>query len=129
MGDRISVEVLMEKWQEIHGKLDVFQKDLFVDHISIPKLQNYEMVEIEKALHITPKLSDALVLLEEYDNLDERIPDVNASLDDIYEFQDFESYAVYEVITPVEPAEDDILGLELAHDQQDQQDQTIHLWI
>ena len=119
----------MEKWQEIHGKLDVFQKDLFVEHISIPKLQNYEMVEIEKALHITPKLSDALDLLEEYNDLDERVPDINASIDDIYDFEDFESNEVYEVITPVEPAEDDILGLELAHDQHDQQDQTIHLWI
>jgi hypothetical protein len=58
--------------------------------------------------------------------LDERIPDINASLDDIYDFEDFESHEVYELVAPAEPAEDDILGLELAHDQQDQ---TIYLWI
>ncbi len=63
MSNRVNTEALMEKWQEIHGELDVFQKDLFVDHISIPKLQDFEMDEIEKALHITPKLSEALVLL------------------------------------------------------------------
>ena len=116
----------MEKWQEIHGELDVFQKDLFVEHISIPKLQDFEMVEIEKALHITPKLSEALVLLEEYDDLDDYSPDINSSTSDVIDFEDFETNVVYEVVAPVEPAEDDILGLELAHDQQAE---TVHLWI
>lgn len=126
MSSKVNPEALIEKWQEIHGDLDVFQKDLFVEHISIPKLQNYEMVEIEKALHITPKLSAALILLEEYDDLDEYSPDVNSSTDDVGDFQDFESDVVYEVVAPIEPAEDDILGLELAHDQQTE---TVHLWI
>lgn len=52
MSNEVNAEALMEKWQEIHGELDVFQKDLFVEHISIPKLQDFEMVEIEKAWHI-----------------------------------------------------------------------------
>ena len=119
-------ERLLEKWQEIHGDLDVFQKDLFVEHPSLPRLKEFEMVEIEKALHITPKLSEALVLLEEYDDLNEYSPEINSSVDDVIDFEDFESNVVYEVVAPVEPAEDDILGLELAHDQQVA---TIHLWI
>lgn len=126
VSDRVNAEALMEKWQEIHGELDVFQKDLFVEHISIPKLQDFEMVEIEKALHITPKLSEALVLLEEYDDLDDYSPDINSSTSDVIDFEDFETNVVYEVVAPVEPAEDDILGLELAHDQQAE---TVHLWI
>jgi hypothetical protein len=126
MSDRVNAEALMEKWQEIHGDLDVFQKDLFVEHVSIPKLQDFELVEIEKALHITPKLSEALVLLEEYDDLDEYSPDINSSTTDVIDFEDFETNVVYEVVAPVEPAEDDILGLELAHDQQAE---TVHLWI
>ena len=116
----------MEKWQEIHGDLDVFQKDLFVEHISMPRLQDFKMVEIEKALHITPKLSEALVLLEKYDDLDEYSPDINSSTNDVIDFEDFETNVVYEVVAPVEPAEDDILGLEMAHDQQAV---TVHLWI
>ena len=126
MSNRVNAEALMEKWQEIHGELDVFQKDLFVEHISIPKLQDFEMAEIEKALHITPKLSEAVVLLEEYDDLDDYSPDINSSTDDVGDFEDFESEVAYEVVAPIEPAEDDILGLELAHDEQAE---TVHLWI
>ena len=126
MSSRVNAEALMEKWQEIHGDLDVFQKDLFVEHISMPRLQDFKMVEIEKALHITPKLSEALVLLEKYDDLDEYSPDINSSTNDVIDFEDFETNVVYEVVAPVEPAEDDILGLEMAHDQQAV---TVHLWI
>ena len=124
--EKATDEALLEKWQEIHGDLDVFQKDLFVEHLSLSKLKEFKMVEIEKALHITPKLSEALILLEEYDDLDEYSPDINSSTDDVIDFSDFESDVVYEVVAPVEPAEDDILGQELAHDEQVE---TVHLWI
>lgn len=126
MTSKVSLDALMSKWQEIHGDLDVFQKDLFVEHVSIPSLQDFEMIEIEKALHITPKLSEALVLLQEYEDLDEYSPDLNSSTADVSDFEDFESDVTYEVVAPIEPAEDDILGLELAHDQQAE---TVHLWI
>ena len=126
MTSKVSLDALMSKWQEIHGDLDVFQKDLFVEHVSIPSLQDFEMIEIEKALHITPKLSEALVLLQEYEDLDEYSPDLNPSTADVSDFEDFNGDVTYEVVAPIEPAEDDILGLELAHDQQAE---TVHLWI
>jgi len=126
MTSKVSLDALMSKWQEIHGDLDVFQKDLFVEHVSIPSLQDFEMIEIEKALHITPKLSEALVLLQEYEDLDEYSPDLNSSTADVSDFEDFNGDVTYEVVAPIEPAEDDILGLELAHDQQAE---TVHLWI
>ena len=126
MTSKVSLDALMSKWQEIHGDLDVFQKDLFVEHVSIPSLQDFEMIEIEKALHITPRLSEALVLLQEYEDLDEYSPDLNSSTADVSDFEDFNGDVTYEVVAPIEPAEDDILGLELAHDQQAE---TVHLWI
>jgi hypothetical protein len=126
MTSKVSLDALMSKWQEIHGDLDVFQKDLFVEHVSIPSLQDFEMIEIEKALHITPKLSEALVLLQEYEDLDEYSPDLNFSTADVSDFEDLKSDVTYEVVAPIEPAEDDILGLELGHDQQAE---TVHLWI
>ena len=126
MTSKVSLDALMSKWQEIHGDLDVFQKDLFVEHVSIPSLQDFEMIEIEKALHITPKLSEALVLLQEYEDLDEYSPDLNSSTADVSDFEDFNGDVTYEVVAPIEPAEDDILGLELGHDQQAE---TVHLWI
>ena len=126
MTSKVSLDALMSKWQEIHGDLDVFQKDLFVEHVSIPSLQDFEMIEIEKALHITPKLSEALVLLQEYEDLDEYSPDLNSSTADVSDFEDFNGDVTYEVVAAIEPAEDDILGLELAHDQQAE---TVHLWI
>lgn len=116
----------MEKWQEIHGELDVFQKDLFVEHISIPKLQDFEMVKIEKALHITPKLSEVLVLLAEYDDLDDYSPDIDSSTSDDIDFEDFETKVAFKVVAHVEPSDEDILRLELAHDHQAE---TVHLWI
>ena len=67
-----------------------------------------------------------MVLLEEYDELDDYSPDINSSTNDVIDFEDFETNVVYEVVAPVEAAEDDILGLELAHDQQAE---TLHLWI
>ena len=126
MTSKVSLDALMSKWQEIHGDLDVFQKDLFVEHVSIPSLQDFEMIEIEKALLITPKLGEALVLLQEYEDLDEYSPDLNSSTADVSDFEDFNGDVTYEVVAPIEPAEDDILGLELAHDQQAE---TVHLWI
>ena len=126
MISKVSLDALMSKWQEIHGDLDVFQKDLFVEHVSIPSLQDFEMIEIEKALHITPKLSEALVLLQEYEDLDEYSPDLNFSTAAVSDFEDLKSDLTFEVVAPIEPAEDDILGLELGHDQQAE---TVHLWI
>lgn len=126
MDVKITNELLLEKWQDIHGHLDVFQKDLFVEHPSLSNLKEFKITEIEKALRITPKLSEALALLEQYDDLDEYTPDVNSSTDDFIEFQDFETVVAYELVATWEPAQDDILGQELAHDQRVEK---IHLWI
>ena len=116
----------MSKWQEIHGDLDAFQKDLFVEHVAIQEIQNFALGEIQKAFQITPKLNKVLVLLNLHDNLDEYIPDIDFLSDDMAGFVGLEGEETYEYVASVEPAEDDILGQELAHDEPAG---TVRLWI
>ena len=117
MTSKVSLDALMSKWQDIHGDLDVFQKDLFAEHVAIQEIQNFTLSEIQKAFQITPKLNKVLVLLNLHDNLDEYKPDIDFLSDDMASFVGRESEELYEYVASVEPAEDDILGLELSHDE------------
>ena len=126
MTSKVSLDALMSKWQDIHGDLDVFQKDLFAEHVAIQEIQNFTLSEIQKAFQITPKLNKVLVLLNLHDNLDEYKPDIDFLSDDMASFVGRESEELYEYVASVEPAEDDILGLELAHDEPAG---TVRLWI
>jgi hypothetical protein len=126
MTSKVSLDALMSKWQEIHGDLDAFQKDLFVEHVAIQEIQNFALGEIQKAFQITPKLNKVLVLLNLHDNLDEYIPDIDFLSDDMAGFVGLEGEETYEYVASVEPAEDDILGQELAHDEPAG---TVRLWI
>lgn len=126
MTSKVSLDALMSKWQEIHGDLDVFQKDLFAEHVAIQEIQNFALGEIQKAFQITPKLNKVLVLLNLHDNLDEYIPDIDFLSDDMASFVGLEGEEAYEYVASIEPAEDDILGQELAHDEPAG---TVRLWI
>ena len=126
MISRIPIEVLLSEWEYIHGDLTVFEKDLFAEHMAIQEIQKFALGEIKKAFQITPKLNKALVLLNKHENLDEYVPDIDFLSDDEASSAAIESEELYEFVAAVEPAEDDILGLELAHDEPAG---TVRLWI
>ena len=106
--------------------MNVFEKDLFAEHVAIQEIQNFALGEIKKAFQITPKLNKALVLLTQHENLDEYVPDIDFLSDNEASSAALESEELYEFVASVEPAEDDILGLELAHDEPAG---TVRLWI
>ena len=97
--------------------MNVFEKDLFAEHVAIQEIQNFALGEIKKAFQITPKLNKALVLLTQHENLDEYVPDIDFLSDNEASSAALESEELYEFVASVEPAEDDILGLELSHDE------------
>ena len=126
MSSRIPIEALLSEWEYIHGDLNVFEKDLFAEHVAIQEIQNFALGEVKKAFQITPKLHKALILLNQHQNLDEYVPDIDYLSDDETSSAAIENEELYEFVAQVEPAEDDVLGLELAHDEPAG---TVRLWI
>ena len=74
MSSETQTESMISEWEYFHGKLDLFQRVLFVEHVAFEELRRYPINEIIKAFHITPKLSEALFLLTNHKDLNDYSP-------------------------------------------------------
>lgn len=100
-----------------------FKKTFSLNTSLYPNFKNMKLLKLKKHCILPLSISDALSLLEEYEDLDDYSPDINFSSDDAIES---EMGDVYQVIAPQEPSEDDILALALDHEKQNE---PIYLWL